>query len=343
MNPSPAGYDQSSAASPDRPGIRGAEDPLDAAARSAHRVRPDDAMAEALRKILWVQFRIMLDHEAGSRSGEDMEDVHDMRVATRRMRAAFRLFGTYFRPKAVRRLTKDLRRTGRTLGAVRDLDVFNKLAAGYLSTLSPEHGEDLAPLLAHWHDQREQAGEALNAYLDGDRYRRFVAGFGAFVETEGSGVKALKPDEPPRYQVRHVLSSSIWRLYENVRCYETVLAGAPTQTLHALRIECKHLRYTLEFFADVLGSGNGRLVRDVIFVQDHLGDLQDAVVTGALLTEFLAARQDAGPSGDLEGLRAYLIHQQRESARLVASFPQVWPRINGPDFRSRLAKALLAL
>ena len=47
--------------------------------------------------------------ELGTRLGEDIEALHDMRVATRRMRAAFRVFGEHFEPKAVAPYLKGLK------------------------------------------------------------------------------------------------------------------------------------------------------------------------------------------------------------------------------------------
>ena len=67
--------------------------------------------------------RVVLNYrEAGVRSGEEIEYVHDMRVATRRMRAAFQVFGDYLEMDKMRPFLKGMRRTGRALGAVRDLD-----------------------------------------------------------------------------------------------------------------------------------------------------------------------------------------------------------------------------
>lgn len=59
-------------------------------------VLPDDPMSEAGRKVLRFHFGRMLEHEPGTRLGDDIEELHDMRVATRRMRSAFRVFTSYF-------------------------------------------------------------------------------------------------------------------------------------------------------------------------------------------------------------------------------------------------------
>lgn len=304
-----------------------------------------DPMAEAIRKILRFHLGIMLDHEAESRSGKDIEDVHDMRVATRRMRAAFRLFGTYFEKKATRQFRDDLRETGRALGGVRDLDVFNWEAQKYLA--GPGQGQDLTPLLESWRQQREAAQGRFIAFLDSERYQGFAADFCQFVESEGAGVKPIAPPAP--FQVRHTLPSSIWRFYETALAYETLFPDASPETLHALRIECKHLRYTLEFFREVLGPESNALIKDVVFVQDHLGNLQDAVVASALLKAFLKdwrKRAEKDPTNDLEplaGVEAYRKYRQDEAARLIKTFPKAWRRLRSRNFRQRLSAALLAL
>src|SRR4051812_17496203 len=85
-------------------------------------VEPLDTMAEAGRKILLSDLVKMLDHEAGSRSGEDLEDVHDMRVALRRMRSTLRLLADYYKPKTIDPYLVEMRKLAHALGTVRDLD-----------------------------------------------------------------------------------------------------------------------------------------------------------------------------------------------------------------------------
>ena len=85
-------------------------------------ILPADTMAEAAVKTLRFHLARMLEHEAGTRLGEDSEELHVMRVSSRRMRMALRVFDEYLDRQAMRPVLKGLRRTGRTLGAVRDLD-----------------------------------------------------------------------------------------------------------------------------------------------------------------------------------------------------------------------------
>jgi len=73
-------------------------------------MQPSDSMAEAGRKVMRYQFSEMFRNEGGTRSGDSMVSLHDMRVAVRRLRAAFRVFGDVFERGALKSYSKGLRR-----------------------------------------------------------------------------------------------------------------------------------------------------------------------------------------------------------------------------------------
>ena len=176
----------------------------------------------------------MLDYEAGTRTGEDAEDLHKMRVATRRQRAAWRVFGEGFRDGRTRRYRTGLREVAGRLGAVRDLDVQLEAADAYRADLPVAEQRGLEPLLLAWRGHRDDARGLLLRELDGDRYRRWLDDYVDFVRTEGAAVRAVVPTTPHR--VRDTAPSRIWAAYEGVRAYEPVLRWADVETLHDLRI-----------------------------------------------------------------------------------------------------------
>jgi CHAD domain-containing protein len=304
----------------------------------------NDGMSEAGRKVLYFHFLRMLNNQAGTREGQDIEALHDMRVATRRMRSALRIFSPYFKRDAIRPHVLGLRRTARTLGEVRDLDVFMEKARKYLKTLPPEGADDLAPLLQVWHKQREKARTKMIAYLDDEKYQRFVRDFHRFLTTPGAGARKMKGFPPKPFQVRHVAPRLIYTRWEHVQAFEPVLKDAPISVLHALRIECKRLRYTLEFFAEILGPEAKQVIEQVVRLQDHLGDLHDADVANTMLSDFLFSGQEA-PGGPkiAPGVVAYLASKQRDLQRLIDTFPQAWQAFNQPEVRRWLASAIAAL
>jgi CHAD domain-containing protein len=302
-------------------------------------------MSEAGRKVLRFHFWRMLKHEAGTRTGEDIEELHDMRVATRRMRAALRVFGPYFKASVVRPYAVGLRRTARALGAVRDLDVFMQKAQAYLETLPAEQAQDLDPLLSTWRSQREQAREEMVSYLDSTKYRDFVEAFGLFLEKPGAGARKAKTFPPKPTLVRHVAPPLIYARWSAVQAFGPALDGASVAMLHALRIECKRLRYSLEFFAEVLGEEARQMVKEVVTLQDHLGDLNDADVANGLLSDFLFASPGGGVSERViaPGVVAYLAAKQRELQRLIEGFPQIWEAFSRPEVRRWLGSAVSVL
>ena len=200
-------------------------------------ILPGDTLAEAGRKVFLAQFAAMLMHEAGTRSGEDIESLHDMRVATRRMRAAFDIFKTEYRKKTIKPYLSQLRQAGRLLGKVRDLDVFNEKAARYLEQLPNENRNGLAPLLSMWQAQLSEARAELAAYFDSQAYQEFKASFNYFVQTQGFAVQKISADAPIPDKLDEVVPCIIYAQLAKVRAYNSTVNNATIPQLHTLRIQ----------------------------------------------------------------------------------------------------------
>jgi adenylate kinase len=316
-------------------------------------------MAEAARKTFWLHFQRMLYHEPGTRLGEDIEELHDMRVATRRMRAAYQVFGDYLDMDHMAPILKGLRRTGRALGAVRDLDVFWEKTQHYMDTLPPDQPNNLEPLRAVWEGEREVARERMLAYLDSKRYARFTEDFGEFLQIPGAGATPVlaQDGEPVPHRLRHVVPVAVYQRLAAVWAYDEWVTGpdVPMERLHQLRITAKGLRYTLEYFQEVLGPEAKTVIDEVKALQDHLGDFQDAVVASNLLRDFLTWGT-WGHKGAKEkrafipiepvvapGVAIYLAARQTELQHLLDTFPQVWARFHRPEFSQLVTSALMPL
>ena len=314
-------------------------------------ILPADTMVEAAVKTLRFHLARMLEHEAGTRLGEDSEELHVMRVSTRRMRMALRVFEEYLDRQAMRPVLKGLRRTGRTLGAVRDLDVFQEKTQHYLDALPPERAGDLDGLLAACRAERERQREHLVDYLDGGRYRAFVERFAELLDGPLERLSARPAADLRPQRVAQVLPGALYKDMAVVWAFEGQLGGleTPLPRFHALRKGCKGLRYTLEFFEDVLGPGARPLIKKVKGLQDHLGDLQDAVVTSGVLRDYLTWGTWRHSGHDLPGpievivapgAAHYLAARQEEMERLIVTFPDVWATIAGSGFSRELATVI---
>jgi CHAD domain-containing protein len=318
----------------------------------------EDTMAEAARKTFAFHFQRMLYHEPGTRQGEDIEELHDMRVATRRMRSAFQVFQDYLDMVRLKPILKGLKRTGSYLGAVRDLDVFWEKTQRYLDGLPPERQDDLAPLRQAWKAERRRMRERMLVHLDGDRYAEFTEFFAEILQTSGAWEPSplTKKGEAVPHRLRHVVPMAVYERTADVMAYDEWVTrpGVPLERLHRLRIAAKRLRYTLEFFEEVLAPQARDLIKEMKKLQDHLGDLQDAVVASELLRDFLTwgtwghaegKKQAALPSEPIvaPGVATYMADKQRELQHLLSTFPEVWSYFQSHEFKQRVAQAVAPL
>jgi CHAD domain-containing protein len=315
-------------------------------------------MAFVAYRIFNYQFSQMLVHEKGTRKGEDIEELHDMRVAVRRLRAATIVFDEYLESEKLEPHLKGLKRTLGALGGVRDLDVFREKAETYLKTLSSGHEHDLDPLFITLSEEREKAREDMLDYLDSEKYSHFKKDFSEFLdfpETWALPTTTEKHDSLP-HRVKDVLPSILYARLADITAYSEWVEGPyiSVERLHRLRIAAKGLRYTLEFFESVLGKDVETLIKDFKILQDHLGDLHDAAVATRMLGSYLRtgawelsegekASSETKTSESPGGVEAYLAYREEELLTLLNTFPDAWEKVRTEEFRKRIESSVRSL
>ena len=304
-------------------------------------VTAEDLHAEAGRKVLRFHLARMLAREPGTRDGSDPEELHGMRVATRRMRAAWRVFGDAYQPDRTRSFRRRLRELAALLGGVRDLDVLIEATEAYGAAIGGPDLRGLQPLLAAWRSDRDLARVQLIVELDSKGHRRFVDDYVDFVSSPGRDAVPVETTLPHR--VRDTASSRIWTAYEHVRAYEAVLRWADVPTLHQLRIAAKRLRYTLEFVREPLGEDAAPLIARVVALQDHLGFMNDAEVAATMARTFLLEHGNELTEAEAQAIGRYLVSREREVARLKRTVGTAWRGVAGLSFRRALGRTVAIL
>lgn len=263
--------------------------------------------------------------EGIAREGSDPEGVHDLRVATRRLRTALQLLAEAgVSPKRLQRHRRALRALARAAAAVRDADV----------QLERFAGDAPAELVLALEQQRAAGRVQLLAALDHPETARAFARLEREISRLRERGEAPPPADGSPSLARHFAGSLVWRRYEAVFAYETALPVATAETLHQLRIAIKRLRYAIEFFADALG-GEAKHLRSLLAdFQELLGQHQDACVAIALASALLPR------SADRSAIEAFIVRQSEGAAALAEQFHSRWPELSGPSFRELLGRAL---
>ena len=240
--------------------------------------------------VLRRHFAAMLAKEPGTRLGDDIEELHDMRVASRRLRAALALFEDVL-PETIVALKDELAWLGRQLGAVRDLDVQLEQLESWLAAAAPEDRGPLEALRSVLERQRGEARRDLLDALESRRYDSLVRRFGRALRARHatrSGTASL-----PAPAVAPDLIDARWAAVR--KAAKRLGRTATAEDYHRLRIRGKRLRYALEFLDDVYAGRARPVLKQLVALQDTLGLHQDAVVAIERLRALTAER-----GGELE-------------------------------------------
>lgn len=300
------------------------------------RVEEGQTIGEAAYAVLRRQLARWLRHEPGTRLGEDIEELHDMRVAVRRTRAALRLYREHL-PVSVLAVETELRWLGAVLGEVRDLDVQLDQLARWQASLSEAERPALEVLGELLRERHRTARRGMLRSLDTKRYERLVSRWSGLL---GRAPGLRRP--AARLPVLAAAPTLIEKRYRRVtKLGRRITARSPSARYHTLRIRCKQLRYALEFHAGLYGRPARRLTRSLVRLQDLLGEHQDADVALAWLREIIAHPPRRLPPETCFVVGRLAERYERRASELRRDFPRAFASIRGGRWR-RLRKALRA-
>ena len=124
-------------------------------------ISPDETLEICARQIIVNYFHEMMSYKEGAKEGADIEFVHEMRVTSRRLRAAMDNFADCFPKKPFKKHYKKIRAITRTMGAVRDLDVLIVRFQNELTHLTEVEQADIHGLIEHLQRKRKEAREPM--------------------------------------------------------------------------------------------------------------------------------------------------------------------------------------
>lgn len=284
--------------------------------------------------IIRKQFEKMVSHESGVRCGKDPEDVHDMRVAIRRLRAAIKVFAAYL-PESFESIRQELRWIGRLLGEVRDLDVQLAQLDEWRDRFSDEQRSALGTVVTALRVRRGRARGRLVHALNSSRYSTLVEAFTRAIslsfaedgQSSSESVVAIAPDVVrKRYRAFH-------------KAGKRVKHDSSPERYHRARIRAKQLRYMLEFLSPLYGEPAVSMADRLSTLQDVLGTNQDSYTARETLHDIMRDRRrkiaPAAQTMITEIERLYQLQSDKQRKR----FPCVYKRSRGKTWKA-VRKAL---
>jgi len=245
----------------------------------------------------------LLAHDPGTRLGTEIESLHQMRVAVRRIRAVLRTARPVLLPAWVTSLDQELEWLGEVLGPARDLDVQIAYFLEESSGLDARDRPLLESFLARLRAQRQAAQETLLSQLTSERYFELIRQLRQAAQA------------PAIIESSATMQELAGRAFKKVRQAIKGLRAAPSdRTLHKVRIKAKRARYAAELAKGSVGKSTGRFIKAARAVQDLLGIHQDATQAERYVRQFLKD-SPSSRAGFVAGRMVERQHQRRHTVR----------------------------
>ena len=290
-------------------------------------VDASQTVGEVAYAVMRKQFAAFVTNEGGTRIGEDIEGLHDMRVATRRLRAAMSAFGPFLPPR-IEAFRSQFGWIATSLGEVRDLDVQIERMAEWRSEVSPAQAAALDGVERLLRGRRQLARRRMLFAMNSRRYDLLVERFGAFLRRG-----PLRTHTPGRVPVLAVAPDLVERRHRKVcKMGDRIRRSSPPEDYHLLRIDAKKLRYALEFVGGIYGKQAVEFSQRVTALQDVLGLHQDADVAIDMLNDMAGASgRKLGPAS-LLAMGAISERYRLHAAELRTQFPKVYKPLSGAEW-----------
>lgn len=259
-------------------------------------LRAGEAADSAARRLARALMATLVSYEPGTRVGLDPEQLHKMRVATRRLRSVLAVFDVCFSSRTALAIRRDLKWLTAIMGEVRDLDVLQGDLATWrrgADAVAADGWDAFAEIIAR---RRQTARATLLRVLDSKRYRTLLER----AEREFSAAPGRRRGRGAQVSVGEVAAEQLGKRVKALgrRIDRFRESGAP-EDVHQLRIAGKKLRYTSEFVEAILPRATNKRIRRLTVVQDDLGRFQDLCVQGDLARELATAAMGESDSGAL--------------------------------------------
>ena len=299
-------------------------------------------------KIIQRHLAAMAAEVEGVRAAEDIECIHRMRVATRRMRTALTLFSDCFPKQDYKKIQKDVRKVTRALGEARDLDVQLEVIEAALEEFpDPVFQPGIKRLKLRLTQRRAEVQQHVDAAMDKMLADHLIERLEAWAAPLLEQSKSVYLYTPALYQL--AFRGIQVRIDELLSHVPYITDPQNVQELHAMRISAKRLRYAMETFEELYGGQLKPFITTARKLQDQLGAIHDLDVWIVMIPQFIEEERAriVGYFGNVRPLRRLLpgleaFRQSRIALREAgyANFLKEWAKIEEEQTWDKLLKLI---
>ncbi|MGI9534276.1 MAG: CHAD domain-containing protein [Thermodesulfobacteriota bacterium] len=276
------------------------------------KLKPEYTTLQSTVMIFSNLLKTMKQNEEGIKNDIDTEFLHDFRVAVRRTRAALSQLEAVFPEEITDKAKKEFSTLGKMTNHLRDLDVYLLNKDRYKKMLPLDLHPGLEPVFNILESERIKEQKKITEYLNSDSYKNIINSWeNLLLNREYETVKSHNSDTP----VIEIAKIFILKKYKKIiKTGNKIDEKTPDTDLHSLRIECKKLRYLLEFFTSLFPQDEMMLIiKQLKKLQDNLGDFNDLCVQQESLKNFANKHKNTIiTTSALGGLIAVLFQKQLE-------------------------------
>jgi CHAD domain-containing protein len=249
-------------------------------------LKPDMPAAEAVRQIMENLVQVMHLNLPGIHQDIDSEFLHDFRVSVRRSRSLLGQLKGVLDADTTVILQEQLKAMGALTGDVRDLDVYLLQKEAYIELVPDVLTPGILELFRTLQRKRRYALDRMIKAMNGDAFTSAMNVLDQFVQSDPlAASESLSGKRPILYVAKAVIYKRYRRIAKKGR---RINGSTPDEKLHELRIDCKKLRYLLEFFSSLFPKKQmKKLIKQLKQLQDNLGEFNDLSIQQDFLIGYL--------------------------------------------------------
>ena len=242
---------------------------------------------DGIKFVMKIFIKLMQQNEEGIIKDIDTEFLHDFRVAVRRTRAALSQLHIVFPPDIVKKYKKDFSFIGKQSNMLRDLDVYLLNEDVYKKMIPVRLKKSISILFDQLRNERKTAHQQFVNIVNSTQYKNIIIEWQKYLDSD-----IIENSENP-VEAKSPIISIIKPIIQNqldivMNLGSEIDDHTDDKKVHALRIECKKLRYLMEFFSSLFPKNKiEKFVDHLKILQDNLGKFNDYSVQQEFLQKYL--------------------------------------------------------